>query len=180
MVPGIKKAAVRVDRRTWRIFSGLPSLLPSLESGDGLPAVPFKCAVTCSAVTGHTDVIGSITIGSETLSFTSATKKTTTTLLSALPVVSVADLDCNILIEAVGVLKETLTDILIGFKATQKSFRDSAGNWTVCSAIAKTVDTGCIAGTILRVDGIDYTVVQVEPKNKPSGREYMRKLILMQ
>jgi hypothetical protein len=185
MVPGIKRAASRVTRTNWKLFSGLPSALPALTSGDGLPTVPFKCAVTLSAVTGHTDVSGSLTIGSETISFTAATRKTFTTLLTALPVISTSNLDCQILIEALTVggapiQKETLTSILIGFKATQKTYMDSAGNFTLCSAQAKTVDTLCVAGTILRVDGIDYTVVQVEPKNKPSGREYMRKLLLKQ
>jgi hypothetical protein len=147
--------------------------------------VAYKCAATVSAVTGHTDVTGSLTIGSETISFSAATRKTFTTLLTALPVVSASGLDCNILIEALtsggaNIQKETLTSILIGFKATQKTYLDSAGNFTLCSAQAKTVDTLCVAGTILRVDGIDYTVVQVEPKNKPSGREYMRKLLLKQ
>jgi len=185
MVPGIKKAASRVDRANWKIFTGLASALPALTSGDGLPAVAYKCAATVSAVTGHTDVSGSLTIGSETISFSAATRKTFTTLLTALPVISASGLDCQILIEALtvggaNIQKETLTSILIGFKATQKTYMDSAGNFTLCSAQAKTVDTLCVAGTIVRVDGIDYTVVQVEPKNKPSGREYMRKLLLKQ
>jgi hypothetical protein len=185
MVPGIKKAAYRVDRANWKIFSGLPSALPTLTSGDGLPTVAFKCAVTLSAVAGHSDLSGSLTIGPETISFSAATRKTYTTLLTALPVISATGLDCNILIEALTVggapiQKETLTSILIGFKATQKTYMDSAGNFTLCSAQAKTTDILCVAGAILRVDGIDYTIVQVEPKNKPSGREYMRKLLLKQ
>jgi hypothetical protein len=142
--------------------------------------VPFKCAVTLSAVTGHADVAGSITIGSETLSFNSATKKTTTTLLSALPVVSVIGLDCNILIEAVGIQKETLTNILIGYNMKERLGRDSLGNFTVREQLTKTTDTGCHAGGILRVDGVDYTIFEANPKYKPGGREYMRKLVLRQ
>ena len=185
MVPGIRKAAQRVDRQNHKIFSGLASVLPSLASGAGLPAVPFKCAVTCSVVAGHVDVTGSVIIGSETLTFTSATRKTSTTLLAALPTITQSGLDCNILIEALSsgganIPKETLTSILIGFKATQKTYMDSTGAFTLCSAQAKTVDTGCVAGAILRADGVDYQIVQVEPKNKPSGREYMRKLLLKQ
>jgi hypothetical protein len=185
IVPGIKKAAIRVDRANWKIFTGLSSALPSLTSGDGLPTVPFKCAVTLSVATGHADVNGSITIGSEVISFTSATRKTSTTLLTALPTISQSGLDCQILIEAlssggVNIQKENLTSILIGFKATQKTYMDSTGAFTLCSAQAKTTDTLCVAGAILRVDGIDYTIVQVEPKNKNSGKEYMRKLLLKQ
>jgi hypothetical protein len=185
MVPGIKKAAYRVDRANWKIFTGLASALPSLASGDGNPTVPYKCAVTPAAVTGHADVTGSVVVGAETIAFDSATRKTFTTLLTALPVISAPGLDCQILIEALSVgganiQKETLTSILIGYKATQKTYLDSMGNFTLCSAQAKTVDTLCVAGAILRIDGTDYQVVQVEPKNKPSGREYMRKLLLKQ
>jgi hypothetical protein len=185
IVPGIRKTASRVDRTSWKIFSGLASVLPSLVSGDGLPTAPFKCAVTCSVVTGHADVTGSVTIGAEVISFTSATRKTSTTLLTALPVITQSGLDCQILIEVlssggVNISKESLTSILIGFKATQKTFMDSTGAFTLCSAQAKTTDTLCVAGAILRVDGIDYTIVQVEVKTKMSGREYMRKLLLKQ
>lgn len=185
MVPGIKKAAYRVDKANWKIFTGLASVLPTLTSGDGLPAVPFKCAVTVSAITGHVDVAGSVVVGEEVLAFTAATRKTTTVLLTTLPVITQMGLDCNILIEALSsggapIQKETLTSILIGFKKTQKAIMMPDGTFSVCSAIAKTTNTLCVAGTILRIDNQDYNVFQVEPKNKPSGREYMRRLILKQ
>lgn len=183
IVPGIKKAAVRVDRANWKLFTGLPSLLPTLN-GDGLPAVPFKCAVTLSAVTGHADVNGSITIGSETLAFTSATRRTTSNLLTALPVVSVNGLDCNILIEAMSsgganIQKETLTNILIGNSMQERMMPDSMGNFTITEYITKTQDTGCNVAGIIRVDGVDYTIFKMKPI-KPGSREKFRRITMRQ
>lgn len=184
-MPGIKKAASRVDRANWKIFTGLASALPALTSGDGLPAVAFKCAVTCSVVTVHADVTGSVIIGAETLQFTSATRKTTTALLTALPVISTSGLDCNILVEALSsgganIQKETLTNILIGYNMRQRLSPDSMGNFTIKETLTKTTDTGCMAGGIIRVDGVDYTIFDSNPKYKLGGREYMRKLTLRQ
>lgn len=184
MVPGIKKAAYRVDRSNWRLFQGR-SAATLVLNGDGLPDIPFRCAVILSTETGHTDVNGSVTVGSEAVNFSSATRKTFMTVLSALPVITTANLDCNILIEAISesgspIKKETLTSILIGFKKTQKTFLDANGQFSMSSAIAKTTDTNCVAGGILRVDGQDYNIRQVEPKCKPSSREYMRKMYLVQ
>jgi hypothetical protein len=120
--------------------------------------------VTLAAATGHADVTGDVYVNAEKISFTSATRKTSTILLTTLPTITQSGLDCQILIEALNnggsnLIKETLTNILIGFKATQKTYMDSTGTFTLCSAQAKTVDTLCVAGAILRVDGIDYTIV---------------------
>lgn len=182
MVPGLKTAAYRVDRANWKIFSG-PSAASLVLNGDGLPTVAFKCAITLSTATGRTDVVGSVTVGSETISFTSATRKTTTTLLSALPAITTSGLDCNILIEAlnsggVNILKETLTAIVCRFMNVQKSFRDALGNWTTSQAQALTADTGCNVGGILRIGTTDYQIMQMESYSKLSGREFLRRLYL--
>jgi hypothetical protein len=99
MVIGINQDAYRVDRANWRIYNGLSSGVGTLN-GDGLPAVPFRCAVTLSTAAGHVDCAGSVTVGSETLTFTAAGKKTTTTFLSALPAILCTGLDCDVLVEA--------------------------------------------------------------------------------
>jgi hypothetical protein len=183
MVPGIKKVAYRVDRSNWYIFEDItwPVLIPN---GDGLPSGAFKCAVTVTAITGHADCAGTVTIGSETKTFTTSGQRlTTTNLLTAMPSMSTSGLDCEILIEALNaggspIIKETALAIKIGFKKTQKAFMDSTGNFTQSSALAKTTDTNCNAGIIIQVDDYDYSIEQVDIKNKPSGREYMRKLYL--
>ena len=185
MVPGIRKTAYRVGLASWKIFTGLATATLTLN-GDGLPTESeFLCAVTPVSVAGHTDVVGSVTIGSETIAFTAATRKTTTVPLTALPVITTSALDCNLLIEAIDLgstplMKETLTPIKIGFKLTQKVYEDRFGKPAMSSAEAKTQDTGCTAGVILRIDGTDYSIEQVSPKTKMSGVEYLRKMILAQ
>lgn len=182
MVIGINQDAYRVDRANWKIFSGLASVLPSLASGDGLPAVAFKCAVTLSTSTGHTDVNGSVVIGSETLAFTTATRKTTTVLLSALPVISHSGLDCNILIEALtggaNILKETATAIKCRFMQAQKAYQDGAGVWTQSKGIADTTDSNCNIGDVFRFGGIDYQIGQVACFTDLAGTELYRRLYL--
>jgi hypothetical protein len=182
MVIGINQDAYRVDQANWKLFTGLSSLLPTLN-GDGLPSVPFRCAVTLSSVTGHADCAGSITIGSEILTFTAAGKKTTTTFLPALPVISPAGLDCNILVEAMNsggapILKETTTAIKCRFMKSQKAFVDAAGAWTLSQAIADTTDSNCSIGDMFRFDGVDYIIGQISCFVGPTGTEIFRRLFL--
>ncbi len=182
MVIGINQDAYRVDRANWRIYNGLSSGVGTLN-GDGLPAVPFRCAVTVSVATGHTDCAGSITIGSETLTFTAAGKKTTTTFLSALPAISCTGLDCNVLVEALNsggapILKETATAIKCRFMNSQKAFMDAAGAWTLSQAIADTTDSNCSIGDMFRFDGIDYIIGQISCFVGPTGTEIFRRLFL--
>ena len=126
MVPGIKKAAHRVDRANWKLFLGNAAASLVLN-GDGLPSVAFRCAITVTSITGHTDCAGTVTVGSETKTFTaSGQRMTTTTLLTALPAITTAGLDCQVLVEAISasgaaILKETLTAILIGYNLRQNS-----------------------------------------------------------
>jgi hypothetical protein len=146
--------------------------------------VAFKCAVTLSTSTGHTDVNGSVTIGSETpLSFNSATRKTTTFLLSALPVVSHSGLDCNILIEALSsgganIIKETAIICKTRFQDSQKAFQNAAGAWTQSQAIADTTDTETGIGDVFSYNGFDCQVAQVQAFTNLSGVEKYRRLFL--
>jgi hypothetical protein len=179
---GINQDAYRVDKGNWRIYNGLASGVGTLN-GDGLPAVSFRCAVTIAAVTGHADCAGSVTIGTETLIFTAAGKNTTTTFLSALPAVSCANLDCNVLIEAITtggtpILKETATAIKCRFMNSQKAFLDSAGAWTQSQAIADTTDENCSIGDVFRFNSIDYNIGQISCFTDLAGAETYRRLYL--
>lgn len=182
MVIGINQDAYRVERANWKLFTGLASLLPTLN-GDGLPTVPFKCAVTISAIAGHSDVAGSVTIGTETLSFVAATRKTTTVLFSALPAISQSGLDCNILIEALGsgganIQKETAIICKTRFQDSQKAFQQPTGVWAQSQAIADTTDAETGIGNIFSYDGYDYQVAQVQAYTNLSGAEKYRRLFL--
>jgi hypothetical protein len=168
MVIGINSAAWRVDRRNWQIYSGISAATLTLN-GDGLPTVAFKCAVTLSTSTGHADVTGSITIGTETIVFTAATRKTSAVMLSALPTIITSGLDCNILIEALNsgganILKETQTAIYCRFTGTQKAFQDGQGAWTQSQATVDTTDTTCQIGDMFSFGGYDYLISQVVPR----------------
>ena len=172
IVPGLKTACFRVDRANWKLFTGL-SIASLVLNGDGLPAVPFKCAVTASAITGHADLTGTVTIGSEVLTFTSATRKTTTILLSALPAISTSGLDCQLVIEVLSsgganIQKETLTAITCLWVPEQKRFQDALGAWTLSNAIALT-KTACNVDDIIRYAGSDYTIKQVTGGNRVMG-----------
>lgn len=179
MVIGINQPASRIDLTNWRIFSGLPSALPTLN-GDGLPAVAFKCAVTLSSVTGHTDVAGSVTVGGETLTFTVAARKTTTVSLSALPAISTTGLDCNVLVEAItiggaNILHESTTAILVRFRKAQKEYADAMGEKARSEAIADTTDLTFESEDVLRFNGDDYEVKATESfPDGVGGNQYVR------
>ena len=175
MVIGINQDAYRVDKANWQIYSGLSSGVGTLN-GDGLTAVSFRCAVTISAITGHADCAGSITIGSETLTFTAAGKKTTTTTLTTLPVITTSGLDCNILVEAITtggapIVEETAIALKTRFENTQKSYLNSQGIWSKSQAVAYVMDSSCDIGTKFSQGGYDYTVDQVRAFPDLRGRE---------
>ena len=184
MVPGIKRPAYLVSQARWQIHEGLASTVGTLN-GDGLPTVAFKCKATLSTATGHADVAGSVTIDGETISFNSATTKTFTKALSALPTISVTGLDCNVLVEAVTlggapIYKETLTAIKLSYGMTERLAEDSMGKRTIREFEVLTSASGIQAGDIIRVDSVDYTVDKVDPKYKPSGRLLITRLVLRQ
>ena len=181
MVPGLKNTCYLVAKASYVLFSGqsatslaLTKIWPASFAG--------RVAVTVRSATGHTDCAGSVTVGSEAKTFsTSGQRLTYTTFLSALPVISTSGLDCNILVEVITTsgqpyYEETLTSITCRWTATQKSFRNSIGEWETSDAEVLTTSTACDATDTLRYEGLDYVIRQVNPYSKLSGREFLRKL----
>lgn len=169
--------AYLVEKSNHVLYDGLAAA--TLTLAGSLPAVAFRVAVTLSSVTGHTDVAGSVVVGSETLTFTAAGKKTTTTALSALPVVTTSSLDCNILIEAITtggapVLAETLTTLKIRFEPTTKAFVNAVGTWTQSYAYCMVVNSTIQIGDVIRYNSVDYPVRQIEAFNWLDGTEVYR------
>lgn len=110
---GVANAYI-VGLANWRLFNGVPPVIPT----GAVPAEPFRVAITVSAVTGHTTVAGAVSVNGELLTFTRATRLTTTGHLTTLPSITVTGLDCNILVECISVngaplKQETLTPIEI-------------------------------------------------------------------
>ena len=150
-------------------------------TGDA-PTVAYRLRITLSG----TGCAGTITINStETLTFTQASTKITTTTLAAesLPTVTTANLSCNILIECINVggaiiYNETAKEIDCRYKDTQKSFQDANGQWNTTSGIAYVTEVTCTVGTIFSCDGYDYNIARVDIMTGLDGSEEGRKLWL--
>ena len=177
----LNQSGYRVERGTHELFDGVPTVSPlTLHAA---PTTSFRCKVTISAVTGHTDCAGSIVIGTETLTFIQATTKQTTVLLSSLPVTTYTNLDCNILITAIDsggapISSDTQTALDCRFQDTQKSFRLPSGEFSQSQAIAYTNDSRCVIGTLFSYGGYDYSIAQVSVMTGLDGSEEGRKLYL--
>ena len=147
------------------LYDGLSVATPTLTGS--LPSVAFRCKVTLASVTGHTDVAGSVVVGSETLTFAAAGTKTTTAVLSALPVITTSGLDCNILVEAITtggapIQAETATATKIQFENTASGYFNSQGQWTVYSGSYAMCRDAAAVGDKLRYSGSDLPIKKVD------------------
>lgn len=179
----LNQSGYRVNKGNWELFNAIPTSSPLTLTGT-LPTVSFRCRATVISEAGHTDCNGSLVIGTETLAFTlTGQKKTTTILLTALPVVTYTSLDCIILIEAIdsagaSISSDNQVAIDCRFQDTQKSFQSPNGEWSTSAAIAYTNDTSSIIGTLFSYNGYDYQISQVSAYGDIGGDEEYRKLYL--
>lgn len=160
----LNQDAYWVTKANHILYSGLSVASPVLTGS--LPSVAFRVAVTISSANGHVDCAGSVVVGSETLTFTAAGKKTTTTGLSALPVISCSGLDCSLLVEAISVggallQTETTTAIKIRKEAYQSGYFNAAGVWTTTRDAVYCTSLMAV-GDKIRCGGQDYTILKVE------------------
>lgn len=177
----LNQVGYRVTRTNHELYDGTTSATLTLTGS--LPSVNFRVAVTLSSVTGHADCTGSVVVGSETLTFAAAGKKTTTTALTALPTITTSGLDCNILVEAITtggahVIEETTIALKTRFENTQKSYLNSQGVWSKSQAVAYVMDSSCDIGTKFSQGGYDYTIDQVSAYPDLEGNEVYRKLYI--
>lgn len=175
--------ALKIVRANHVLYSGLSGSAALVLTGS-LPAVPFRCEVSVSPTTGHTDCVGSMTVGGETLAFAAAGKKKSTVNLTALPTITPAALDCNVLVEAISpggaVLQlETSTAIKIRMMARSKSVPSPTGGWeSVRESYALSWAKDAVAvDDIIRYGGENYTVSAIEPMRGFASSELIRKLM---
>ena len=175
--------ALKIARANHVLYSGLSGSAALVLTGT-LPTVPFRCEVTVSSATGHTDCAGSVTVGSETLAFSAAGKKKSTVNLTALPTVTPTGLDCNVLIEAISpggavLQQETSTAIKIRMKSKSKSIPSPAGGWeSIRESYALSWAADAVAkGDIIRYGGQDYIVSEIEKLRGFASAELIRKLM---
>jgi len=121
--------AWKVELGNWIAFSGVP---PVVLAGS-IPTVPFRVAVITEAITSHSDVAGIVKVNDEELTFTRATRLTSSEELTSWPTITLTGLDCKITIELISVdgeylQRETLTPIeIICFPKTH-ILRDPSGS----------------------------------------------------
>ena len=178
-----------VTKAILELYDAVPSASPISAAAIATPpTVAYRCQVTVTSVTGHTDCSGTVVIGSDSLSFsTSAQKKVTTTTIAAntKPAITYANLDCQITIECIDaggqpIYAETLTAIDVSWNDTQKWVPDPAGGWTTITETSATTENSSItAGAILRKTstGSDYKVRAVKTVKNFLGLEIKRKLV---
>jgi hypothetical protein len=177
----LSQSGYRVTKVNHTLFDGLSAATLTLTGS--LPSVAFRCAVTLYTAGAHTDCAGSVMVGSETLTFSGASKKITTVNLSALPTITTSGLDCMVLVEAITtggapIQTETQTAIYCRLQNTQKSFQNAEGEWTQSQAIAYVSDSSFEVGSVFSQGGYDYQIAQVSAHSDLSGDEVFRKLYL--
>ena len=168
--------AYLVTKAAASLFDGTLTASPTI--GSWPTGITGRCKVTISSVTGHTDYVGSITIGSETLTFpaglTPPITKQTTISLTAKPTVTSSGLDCHchITVTDVGgadVVAETLTAINTRIEAYNSGFYNSQGVWTKTNSLILST-TELQIGDIVRKGTRDYRIQNAED-NPDLGQE---------
>ena len=164
--------AYLVTKAAASLFDGTLTASPTI--GSWPTGITGRCKVIISSVTGHTDCAGTITIGSETLTFTQAGTKQTTVNLTAKPTVTSAGLDCHCHITVIDVAgadvaSETLTAINTRIEAYNSGFYNSQGVWTKTNSriLCK---TELQIGDIVRKGTKDYRIQNAED-NPDLGQE---------
>lgn len=159
------------------VGSGTLTLTGSWPSG-----LTGRVAITVTSETGHTDCAGSIAVGSESKTFSASGQRLTyTTYLTARPIIVATGLDCHILVEVLTTSgqpyqDEAVTAVTCRWTPTQKSFRNSMGEWETSDAEVLTTSSAVNVNAVLQFGNKDFEVKEADPKAKLSGREFLRKL----
>jgi hypothetical protein len=164
--------AYRVTKSPVSLYNGTSAATFTL--GTWPSGKTGKLKITVSSITGHTDCAGSITAGSETVTFTQAGTKQTTNNLTAKPVTTSTGLDCHvhiIVIDTGGsdILAETLTAIDTRIEAYNSGFYNAQGVWTKTNSLIL-CKTELQIGDIVRKGSRDYKIQNAED-NPDLGQE---------
>ncbi len=162
LVPG----AYQVTTAPKKLYDAVPASSPITLVGSA-PSTAFKCEVTVSASGSHTDCVGRVTIGSENFDFLAAGTKRSTVNLSALPIVTYANLDCKITIECIDsggapIQTETLTAILTLIEPHTSGIMNAQGIWTSINDTQIFSDTELAINDIVRKGTKDYRIKKVD------------------
>ena len=171
----LTSGASMVTYATKVLYDDVPLVNPFPLVGSA-PSTSFRCRVKATSVAGHTDCSGTITIGSETFTFTTCGQmKVTTVNLSTLPVVTGVGLDCKVTIECIDsggapIQVETTTSIMTRIEPHQSGHSDASGTWVTINDTQIFSDTLLAVGDIVRKNGRNYTIKQID-ENEGLGGE---------
>ena len=164
------------------LYDAVPSASPITLTGTP-PTVNYRCRVTVTSTTGHTDCSGSVTIGSNpALDFSaSGQKKVTTTTITAStkPTITYANLDCQITIECLDVggspiYAETTTAIKVRHEPELVTVRNPEGNWTTYNGYVMVTNSTIDLSDKIRINSTDYSPKRIEPQYWHDGTETYR------
>lgn len=134
------------------------------------------------------DVAGTITVGSDVLTFTAAGTKLTSTNLTSLPVITTGNLDCYILITALDsggnpIQTSTETDLPCTIKLISRGVQASDGTWASVKSTEIRARGSFDVGDIIKfdihnffdpTDGIEHPVTNWRPDKGLMGRENIK------
>jgi hypothetical protein len=167
----------------WDLYTGLDKPTP-LVLTRAAPPISFKIKVTASALAGHTDCTGTVTVNAEALTFTGAATKTTTTTLTVLPTITTANLDCQLQIWAINTTGTdyygtTWIDFPCRWEDEQEAYFTAAGAWAISNAKVYS-DTSYVLADIIRKYGTtaERVINKVIIGSDIEGNQQYRKFIL--
>lgn len=162
------------------IALGVTAALKSGDNGTGLVTV-----LNATAFTSGLDMAGSLVVGADTLTFTIASKKTSTSALTSVPTVNNTGLDCNVLIECIDtggapIYTTTETDLPCKIEVKSKSIPSPEGGWTSVASTQMQARGYFDVGDVIKFDidnpfsttaGIEHPIVSFHPKEPYMGKE---------
>ena len=158
--------ATLLQKASWQLYSALSAATLTLLTP---PTGNFRLKITLSASTTHTNC-GSVAhpayiyINASQVTFTQAGTQTTSTTLSAIPVITTSGLDCWILIEAIDtsgqpIYKETSTSIACFYDESVKGYYGANGVWTVSNSRMETDEAPtAVVGDTVTFDGRTFPI----------------------
>lgn len=180
MILATPQTAYVVEKAISELYDGIPTSSPLTISATP-PTVTYRCRVTLAASTTHADCAGTITVGSDTLTFTAAGTKICTTQIAAntKPTVTYSGLDCNILIECLDtagnpIQAETTTAIKVKYEPELVTVREPSGNFTTYNGYFMTRDASTTLKSVIRYNSTNYNLKRIEPLSWLDGSETYR------
>jgi hypothetical protein len=165
------------------IAIGVTAALKAGDNGTGLVTV-----LNAASFTSGLDMAGSLVLGADTLTFTIASKKTSTSTLTSLPTVTNSGLDCNVLIECIDaggapIYTTTETDLPCKIEIKSKSIPAPTGGWTSIASTQLQARGHFDVGDMIKFNidlpfdptlGTEYPIVSFGPKAAYMGKESIK------